>query len=793
MSSSAGDPLVDNGLGSPLCHAGAEGDLSQASQSDCQTSGFEAAPAPTGNYGFDVHINTGITDWTSDADAIFQDLLEFGWTVLEAVVHGVIVMLEWCYTLDLLNSPAMSGVASGLRQAQALFTQPWLVLALSVASVLALYHGLVRRRVAETLGQALMVLAMMVGGLWVIMNPAGTIGALGGWANQAGLGTLGAVTSGNPGHPDRTLADSMRDVFSGAIEGPWCYMEFGEVGWCDNPARRDPRLRAAGLKIAASEMEQVSCKSGSPSTPLWLDYELGLPVCVTAGSEQAKALEHSAELLRKAQSNGAIFLALAANGPERNSINKSGSLFNVLCGGSEEPCKGPTAAQAEFRTGSGTGWRFMGLFFIWLGGLGMILMLGFIALRLLAAALSSMLYLLLAPAAVLAPALGDGGRAAFRGWATRLLSAVMSKLIYSFLLGVVLLMERILTVDLTALGWFTQWLLISTMWWGAFLHRHHMLNFAQGGRSESRIRGMRLTSALMSAREMGRLGGWARRKLTPSAPSVQKRQRIAATGNKRAEAIADGQVNTSLERGYHDAQEQLRAEPQMRARQAERHEKLRDLRTKQASAERRGHQGRADRVGRAARRVEKDMQLEERKHQLARHTVTEGDRAKRQSGRLYTSAQAKERGQFLDTQAALPRQRRDYASLAGVIGHSPDEWKQLNPQARTKARDAIDRELATRGQLAGAVEDVVNRKDPSQRGLKKLKTQQRFDTALKTRVHAEGHSTPSSGDKGSALETYLQTGRAERRSAGAGESSVMRDAREVAARRKRQLGKEPKR
>ena len=65
----------------------------------------------------------------------------------------------------------MSGVTRGLRQTQATFTQPWLVLALAVAAVLALYHGIVRRRVAETLGQALMMGAMMVGGLWVIVNP----------------------------------------------------------------------------------------------------------------------------------------------------------------------------------------------------------------------------------------------------------------------------------------------------------------------------------------------------------------------------------------------------------------------------------------------------------------------------------------------------------------------------------------------------------------------------------------------------------------------------------------------
>ena len=87
---------------------------------------------------------------------------------------------------------------------QSTLTGPWLATVLAIASVLAAYNGLVRRRVAETLGQALMTLAMMAGGMWVILDPAGTVGALGGWANQASLGTLAVTARGTPaGAPER--------------------------------------------------------------------------------------------------------------------------------------------------------------------------------------------------------------------------------------------------------------------------------------------------------------------------------------------------------------------------------------------------------------------------------------------------------------------------------------------------------------------------------------------------------------------------------------------------------------
>jgi hypothetical protein len=307
-SPSGGDPLVDNGLGSPLCGKGTRADLSQAGQSNCGSSDFEAAPAPTGDYAFDVHINTGVANAGNYLSEVVQNAAQWGWMLLVAIVHGVIVMLEWCYTVDLLESSAMRAVTKGLSETQATFTRPWLVLALAVAAVLALHHGIVRRQVTETLGQAMLMGVMMLAGFWVIVNPLGTVGALGAWANRAGLGTLGAVVAGTPAAPDRTLAESMESVFSGTIGGPWCYMEFGNVRWCDEPKSLDSRLQAAGRQIAAKDQATIGPKS--------------------------------AEELRDAKTNGELFLALPANGEQRNSINEYGpfknevGLFNVLCGGS---------------------------------------------------------------------------------------------------------------------------------------------------------------------------------------------------------------------------------------------------------------------------------------------------------------------------------------------------------------------------------------------------------------------------------------------------------------------------
>ena len=254
-----GDQLVENGLSSPLCDGADATALSNAAQSNCQTSAFVGAPAPTNNYDLDVNIDAGTLGvGHGQLLSVIQDVfIAPVWEGLVWLVHALVVMLQWCYTLELLGGSTTSGLRSSLGQAQASFTEPWLALVLSAASVLALYNGLIRRRIGETLGQALLTIAMMAVGLWLIADPLGTVGTVSRFANQASLGTFDAVAQGTTANASRTLGDSMRALFAGAIEVPWCYMEFGDVRWCSDPAMIEPRLRAAASRIVASEQAQA--------------------------------------------------------------------------------------------------------------------------------------------------------------------------------------------------------------------------------------------------------------------------------------------------------------------------------------------------------------------------------------------------------------------------------------------------------------------------------------------------------------------------------------------------------
>ncbi len=753
----------------------------------------------------------------------------------------LIVALEWCFALDLLDSSVLGDLERSLRATQSSFTGPWLVLALALAALAAAYNGLVRRRVAETLGQSALMLAMMAGGLWVIADPAGTVGALGRWVDDASAGTLGAVVQGSPAHASRTLAQSMSGLFGAAVGSPWCYLEFGNVSWCEDPARLEPRLRAAGIALL-TRPHVPQCEGGERAA------QYCEPLEREASRAAVPAHSRSAALMRAARTNGEVFLALPANEAPRNSIDMPGSLLRVLCGGSESAteCRGPAAAEAEFRTQGATTPRIAGLLLIAIGAVGMIRLLGFIALHLLGAEILSLLYLLLAPAAVLAPALGDGGRAAFRTWATRLLGAVCSKLIFSFLLGVVLLLTRTL-IGLEALGWWTRWLLVAVLWWGAYGQRHQVLGLIAGEHraTSERHRSLlqRSKQQLEGPRTVLQGASWMRKKLSGPggrAPIAERRRARERIGRERARATADEQVTRMLEREHAAASAHATPGGEAQSELSAKRTQLQRIRGKQLQAAAAGDTRHAARLDDRARRVESEVERGQLALNEARRTAAEGDRAQLHTGRTHTAEQLRERSEWLDAQAELPPARagggarggaggaqsgtaggvgggtqrgdtadpaiqavcpgarRDYAALAGLVGYSRERYEQLHPRAQREARLEIDRELALRHQLRGAAGAVVGFEPARPRApgrRERRRAEQDFEGALDERLRQDGYAASRSRDRPPRRERPRdvpphRSPRPDppRRPGGGFESPVLRDAHEVARRRKRQLG-----
>jgi hypothetical protein len=725
------DPLVSNGLGSPACGQGPSR-LASAVSRNCETSGFVAAAAPTGDYGIDIHIDTGLLGVNSGAllSAVQTLLLTPLWMALVWLTHALVVMLEWAFSIDLLGDRSAEALRGLLSAAERAITLPLLALALAVASMFAVYHGVVRRRVADTIGELLLTVAMLVGGLWLIVDPTDTAGLLSGWSEEAGLGTLAVAATGSPTSPSRTLGESLVRVFAVAVEAPWCYLEFGDVRWCREPARAGSPLRVAASRIAEKDERSARCSG---------------PACSTPDGASSHPLAVSARLLREARSNGGLFLALPANGPARNSINESGSLLRALCQSTEATnCHGPTASQAEFRTDAGTWPRVGGLLLISGGLLGLLLLLGNLAIRLLMATIFSVFYLLLAPGLVIAPAFGEGGRRVFRTWLGRLFGAIGSKLVLAFLLGAVLGVMALIEA-LSGLGWWTQWLLLSAFWWGVFARRHQLLTHSHASSGHGgRMVAMRLADRLDPTRHGARV--LRRRELPPPTPP-------ASRGIPRREAPRTKPGDVHVERllgnqGRGVRIEAIRERAGERARQLERIEQARD------GAAGVGDSRRAAILTARAERVREQLEQD-------RRLAEESDRARANRGEQ--GPMRARQAAFLEEQAGRPSARRkqrgtarrDYAGLAGIVGYGRAEYEALDPGTRRAARLEIDRELAAR--------DGSEQADRERLSADELSTAARLGISL-----FEADESPAQW-------------------AGP-ESEVTRDLREVAAGRKRQLG-----
>lgn len=202
------------------------------------------------------------------------------------------------------------------------------------------------------------------------------------------------------------------------------------------------------------------------------------------------------------------------------------------------------------------------------GLLGAIALFAYIGLRLLLASAMTLLLLLLAPAILIAPALGDGGRAAFVSWGKRLLGALLAKLVYSIFLTIVLAASQVFThLDI---GWFGTWLMLGAFWWGVFLKRNELIEFVAAGTPRSEGAGM--GQALSQGYYAWMLGRGVRQLVSTAASPATTA--VAASNNHRAERrealalatqdLARDRLDTDARRSITADQEQSRGMVQTR-------------------------------------------------------------------------------------------------------------------------------------------------------------------------------------------------------------------------------------
>ncbi|UTI66139.1 hypothetical protein NBH00_08025 [Paraconexibacter antarcticus] len=457
-----------------------------------------------------MRIGFSVTDPGKTFMGALQSLGAGLWMGLLYLMKAVLLLLEWAFSLDLTRQAMPSARRTLARLQGQVFGDPWLMLAITLTGLWGMWHGLVQRRAVETLGGVAATVALLVLGLVVISRPAETVGRAAAWSNDAGLSVLAAGTTGTVDQPRRALAGALRGVFQNTVRNPWCALEFGSVNYCDT--RLDDPAR--------------------PTTAeLWLAYP--------AQSWQRDRLHGAMKPPKKGGGFDPIGAAKSVLGMTDN--RKLPDSVTKLVR------RDPEAAKMQ--EAGGTFPRIALLGTVTVGLLGAVALFAYIGLKLLLAAAMTLLLLLIAPAMLIAPALGQSGRKTFIAWGQRLIGAIIAKLVYAVLLTVVLAASEVFTgLDL---GWFGTWLMLGAFWWGVFLKRHDLTGFVTAGAPSVRGEGTGHTLsqgyyAWMLGRNLRHGAGMA---LSPARGAAR-----AAVASRRDDRAATAAARADIASEHLDAQ-----------------------------------------------------------------------------------------------------------------------------------------------------------------------------------------------------------------------------------------------
>jgi hypothetical protein len=455
-SSGSIDPLSGLGIRNPVCDEPAE-IHSRATRISCEVTGTPETTYPTSDYGFDVFIPTGVTHPIGDFTAGFVTILNGIWLGLLFVLKLVLTLLGLAFGLNPFgDGPTMARISAAVSQIYSTVTEPWLSALVVCAGVALAWRGLISRDVAGSVAGTIAAVAMLVLGLWVVHAPRESVGRLASFSNQAALGVIAAPQSGSLGDPTGSYAEAMSHVWSRLVEVPFAGLDFSDVNWALGPPPEE----------AVKKANEAFCEDNGSLTLLAQLSHLGI---ATAKDECA----HFAEA-RYGKPRRVIDLYL------RSSPGSSAraALWNYF--DNDDAYKPKVAAQG----GDGVITRLSMLALFAIGLLGALLLLAWLAIRLLTQAAIAFVLLLALPFALFFPLLGDWGRRSFRRFGLALIGAVLAKVIYAAFLSVVLFGIVILgSVDGSG-GSATGFLLSAAFSWAVFLKRGDLIGWISVGEHE---------------------------------------------------------------------------------------------------------------------------------------------------------------------------------------------------------------------------------------------------------------------------------------------------------------------
>jgi hypothetical protein len=472
---------------------------------------------PLENFTLDQHFTAISASLTGGVDAsgllpmlayFFAGLL---WVATSFLANTLITFFSFAFSLDLVNGSSQTGGAGALGPVSAaihsiytnVFGGPWLVLAITVVGIWAMWKALVQRRYSETAGALGLSLVYVVLALFFVAQPAATIGSASAWTNQMSVAFLSIADHGNPSGGTQAKEGAANQLFELLVFKPWVVLEFGGLEHCV--------LSGTGSEDEDPISAPVRPLSSNPSRDAQLARRLASGTEVTADGKvcvnnATKYARHFLQFGLETDERNAEYEALdhgdSSQLPEADSERKGYRL-----GVADKPATDAMEEGGQYQ-------RFLLALVVFVGELGAFCLLGSLSVGIILAQVLLLLLLAFAPVALVAAAIPGRGHAFFKGWLEKLAGYLLRKAAYSLILAVLLAVAGALASATSAMGWLMSFGLQALFFWAVFLQRKSLaeglIGIATGPGAPGRENAVRLLALYGGARMFRRAAGGMR-------------------------------------------------------------------------------------------------------------------------------------------------------------------------------------------------------------------------------------------------------------------------------------------
>jgi hypothetical protein len=481
-----------------------------------QIGGGIAGRYPLTNYSLDQHFDavsaslTGGVDVSGVPPMIAYFLASILWIATSFLANLLITLFSFAFSLDLVNGSEATGGAGALapvaRAIHSIYAgvlgEPWLVLAVAIAGIWAMWKALMQRRYTETAGALGLSLIYVVAALFFVAQPGSTIGSVSKWTNEMSGAFLSISSNGNASSTRQAKEDTANELFDLLVFKPWVVLNFGGLEHCVR----------AGTGDGDTDPESVAVRplSSSPDRDAALARRLQTGNEITADGKVCvnNANKYAPRFLRYGMGDDARNDEYDALDHGDSSDLADADRSGYWLGVADKPATDAMEEGGQYQ-------RLLLALILFVGELGAFLLLGALSIGVILAQVLLLLLLAFSPVALIAAVIPGRGHDFFKGWLEKLVGYLLRKAAYSLILAVLLAVTGALSSAAEELGWLMSFGLQSFFFWAVFLQRKtladSLIGIATGPQAPGREASLRLLSVYAGARIAGRFSRPLRR------------------------------------------------------------------------------------------------------------------------------------------------------------------------------------------------------------------------------------------------------------------------------------------